>query len=100
MLQSERKHPERKIERKIRAYPFLFLLIGVAIGMVLMVILFQYFEEGIKSWRGYSRLAFLPLGVYVAIALVLRRNFQHKFSRLLELLAARRLPKQHGRSSE
>jgi hypothetical protein len=84
MPQSERE----RIERKVRTYPVLFVFIGVAIGMVLMVILFLYFEDGIRSWAGYSRLAFFPLGVYVAIALLLRSSFQRTLSQLLGLWTA------------
>jgi hypothetical protein len=48
-----------------------------------MVILFQYYEEAIKSWAGYSWLAFPLLGVYLILAWILRHVFRLKLSEML-----------------
>ena len=70
-------------ENLVRDAPIPFMVIGMAIGMVLMVILFQYYEEAIKSWAGYSWLAFPLLGVYLIFAWILRHVFQLKLSEML-----------------
>jgi len=53
----------------------IMMVIGMAIGMVLMVILFQYYEEAIKSWAGYSWLAFPLLGVYLIFAWIVNYDW-------------------------
>tara|TARA_B100000953_G_scaffold157318_1_gene130214 strand:+ start:2803 stop:3060 length:258 start_codon:yes stop_codon:yes gene_type:complete len=71
------------LEKLVRDAPIPFIIIGIAIGMVLMVILFQYYEEAIKSWAGYSQLAFPLLAVYVTFAWILGRVFRRKLSEML-----------------
>ena len=71
------------LEKLVRDAPILFIIIGIAIGMVLMVILFQYYEDAIKSWGGYSRLAFPLLAVYMTLAWIHARVFRRKLSEML-----------------
>jgi len=70
-------------EKRVHAAPWGFFVIGVAVGMVLMMILFRYFEPAIKSWGGSSWGSFPLLVVYVGIAAVLWRKFKRDFARLL-----------------
>ena len=63
--------------KRMRSYfPSAFLTIGIAIGMVVMVILFYFFESAIKSWAGYSPLAFLLLFVYTGIAWFILKKYR------------------------
>jgi len=70
-------------ENLVRDAPIPFMVVGMAIGMVLMVVLFQYYEVVIKSWAGYSWLAFPLLGVYLIFAWILRHVFRLKLSEML-----------------
>jgi len=77
------KFLQQSDERKIYAAPTGFLVIGAAVGMVLMMILFRYFETAIKSWGGSSWGSFPLLVVYVGIAVFLWRKFKRDLARLV-----------------
>jgi len=65
------------MEKRMRSYfPSAFLTIGIAIGMVVMVILFYFFESAIKSWAGFSPIAFLLLFIYIGIACFILRQYR------------------------
>ena len=70
-------------KRIVNGAPVAFTVIGTAIGMVMMVILFQYFEPQIKSWAGFSPLAFGLLAVYLAITSVVGVIFKRHLAELL-----------------
>jgi hypothetical protein len=72
------------IKKRLRSFPAAFLTIGIAIGMVLMVLLFYYFEESIKSWAGFSPLALGLLCVYTGIALFILRLYRRSLEKALE----------------
>jgi len=71
-------------KKRMRSFPAAFLTIGIAIGMVLMVILFYYFEESIRSWAGFSPLAFGLLCVYTGIAWFILRLYRRSLEKALE----------------
>ncbi len=72
------------VKKRMQVFPVAFLTIGAAIGMVLMVLLFYYFEETIKSWSGFSRYAFGLLGVYLGIAWFIHRQYRRTLDKVLE----------------
>ena len=70
--------------KAMRSFPAALLTIGVAIGMVIMVLLFLFFEQVIKAWAGFSPLAFGLLCVYTGIAWFVLRQYRRTLQRLLE----------------
>ncbi len=64
--------------------PVTFTFIGTAIGMVVMVLLFYYFEAQIKTWAGFSPLAFGLLAVYLGIACVVGVIFKRRLAKMLQ----------------
>ena len=77
------KYLHRSTERKIYTAPMSFFIIGIAVGMVLMMMLFRYFESAIKSWEGSSWGSFPLLVIYLSIAAFVWRKFKRDFSQLL-----------------
>jgi hypothetical protein len=72
------------MEKRMRSYfPSAFLIIGIAIGMVMMVILFYFYESVIKSWSGFSPLAFLLLPIYAGIACFILGQYRKSLERTL-----------------
>jgi hypothetical protein len=69
--------------KRLQSFPAAFLAIGIAIGMVLMVILFYFFEGAIKSWSGFSPLAFGLLCVYTGIAWFILRLYRRSLEKAL-----------------
>ncbi len=74
----------RSPEKKVHDAPAGFFVIGIAVGMVLMTILFRYFEPAIKSWGGYSWAHFPLLAVYLGITVVIWRKFNRDFRKLFK----------------
>jgi len=73
------------MEKRMRShFPTAFLTIGIAIGMVAMVLLFYFFESAIKSWSGFSPLAFLLLLVYTGIACFILRQYRKSLTETLK----------------
>lgn len=72
----------RSPEQKVYDAPWGFIVIGIAVGMVLMTILFRYFEPAIKSWGGYSWGHFPLLAVYIGITIFIWVKFKRDFRRL------------------
>lgn len=70
--------------QRLRSFPAAFLTIGAAIGMVVMTLAFYFFEETIKSWDGFSPLAFGLLCVYTGIAWFILKHYRATLNRLLK----------------
>ena len=70
--------------KRMRGFPTAFLTIGAAIGMVLMTLLFYFFEDAIKSWAGFSPLAFGLLCVYMGIAWFILRYYRRTLEEVLK----------------
>jgi hypothetical protein len=77
------KYLHQSKERKVYTAPVSFFVIGVAVGMVLMMILFRYFESGIKSWGGSSWASFPLLVIYLSFGAFAWTKFKRDFSQLL-----------------
>jgi uncharacterized membrane protein YbhN (UPF0104 family) len=72
------------MEKRMRShFPSAFLTIGIAIGMVVMVILFYFYESVIKSWAGFSPLAFLLLLIYTGIACFILGQYRKSLAETL-----------------
>jgi uncharacterized membrane protein YbhN (UPF0104 family) len=71
-------------KKRMLSFPAAFLTIGIAIGMVLMVLLFYYFEDTIKSWAGFSPLAFGLICVYTGIAWFILSLYRRSLKKALE----------------
>ncbi len=80
----DRLMPQDMNKRMREYFPAAFLVIGAAIGMVLMTLLFYFFEETIKAWGGFSPLAFFLLAVYFSIAWYLVRIYRRNLKKALE----------------
>ncbi len=78
------KHPSGSDAKHVYGAPWGFFVIGMALGMVVMVILFKHFEPAIKSWAGYKGGAYLLLVVYSGITAVLWFKFRRNFRQLID----------------